>query len=77
MIISEIEYQRRLSLAAQKAAQAWCEPLTTTKIMDAELCMEFAKVLMKYMFEPNLNYATDADLLKEVSRRVLSNNHAC
>jgi hypothetical protein len=29
----------------QRAAQAWCQPKTKYKVMDVELCYEFAKIL--------------------------------
>ena len=34
--------------AMHKAAQAWCKPKTSTKIMDVELAEAFAEILDEY-----------------------------
>lgn len=36
-------------LALQKAAGAWCQPETSSKIMDVELATAFAEILDKYL----------------------------
>ena len=54
---------RRMTLtyARQLAAQAWCEPTTSKKIMDVELAEEFAKILVRECEE------------FEVDRRIIEN----
>ena len=57
------------TLALERAAQAWCEPDTCMKDMDATLCAAFARILDAEMFKPNLGCATTRQLLEELSAR--------
>jgi len=47
--------------ALQKAAQAWCKPLTENKEMDADLATEFANIIDELIETHNLNVEIDVD----------------
>ena len=53
-----------------KAAQAWCTPQTSSKIMDVELATAFAEILDEIWHQPWLGNATTKELLDEISARV-------
>ena len=57
------------SLALQKAAQAWCGEKTSSKEMDSDLAIEFAKILDEIWSKPWLGNATTKELLDEVGAR--------
>lgn len=57
-------------LAIQKAAQAWCKPITSNKVMDVELAYAFAEILDEIWSKPWLGNATTKELLNEISARI-------
>jgi len=57
-------------LALQKSAQAWCKPTTENKVMDVELCKEFAEILDEIWSQPWLGNATTGEMLDEIKARV-------
>lgn len=57
-------------LALEKAAQAWCAPDTSSRVMDAALCYQFAKILDAELWKAHLGCATTKDLLDELAARV-------
>ena len=61
--------EARMSLARQKAATAWQGMKTKDKVMDVDLAEEFAVVLRKEMFKPNLGCATTGEMLDELRSR--------
>ena len=68
--ISKKEHERRMVFARQEVAKAWCKK--TTKGLDRipELEEEFAKILVKHMYEVHLGCATTIELLAEISARI-------
>ena len=64
------EEERRMNFARQEAAGAWCGEKTKDKIMDPDLAEEFAKILVKQMYEPKLGCATTRSLLDEIRTRI-------
>jgi len=63
------KHERRMAFARQEAAQAWCGEKTSRKTMDIDLAEEFAKILVKYMYEPHLGCATTGELIDELKAR--------
>lgn len=62
---------RKISrLSIEKAAQAWCTPETSNKIMDVELAMAFAEILDEIWGKLWLGNATTKELLDELAARV-------
>lgn len=57
-------------VALQKAAQAWCTPATSNRVMDPELAEAFADILDGIWNQPWLGNATTRELLTEISARV-------
>lgn len=70
MSIPKKEMERRMVFARQEAAQAWCEEKTSNKVMDPELAEEFAKILVKHMYEPHMGCASTGEMLDEIKARV-------
>ena len=58
-----------MSLAREKAAQAWCKPTTSKIDMIPELAEAFAEVLNEVWSKPWLGNATTAELLDELRAR--------
>ena len=56
--------------ARGRAAQAWCTDKTSGKVMDAELCEEFAKILEEIWSKPWLGNATTRELIDEIKCRI-------
>ena len=54
----------------QRAAQAWCSPVTEKIEMDARLASEFATILFEEMNKPNLGGATTAEIIDELRARI-------
>jgi len=67
--ISKKEQERRMVFARQKAAQAWCHKKTSKKEMDADLCEEFAKILVLEMYEPHLGCSKTSKMQEEIDVR--------
>lgn len=59
-----------MDLATSLAAQVWCRPETSSKVMDPVLCQAFAEVLREVLTQPWLGNATTKQLLDEVAARV-------
>ena len=57
-------------LSREKAAQAWCKPTTSNKVMDAELAEAFAEILDEIWSRPWLGNATTGEMLDEIKARV-------
>jgi len=57
-------------LSRGKAAQAWCKPTTSGKVMDVELCEAFAEILDEIWSQPWLGNATTGEMLDEIKARV-------
>ena len=57
-------------LSREKAAQAWCKPTTSNKVMDVELAEAFADILDEIWSRPWLGNATTGELLDEIKARV-------
>ena len=68
-MISEKERKRRMELALQEAAGAWCEEKTSDKIMDPVLAEAFAKILVVHMYAPHLGCAITGELIDEIKAR--------
>ena len=64
------EQERRMNFAMQEAAAAWCGEKAKDKIMDADLAEEFAKILVKHMYEPHLGCASTRELIDEIKTRI-------
>ena len=64
------EQERRMRFAREEAAKAWCGEKTKDKTIDADLAEEFAKILVKHMYEPHLGCATTGELLEEIKTRI-------
>ena len=64
------EVARQMVFMRQEAARAWCEPTTDHKVMDPELCEEFAKILRKHSYAPRLGCATTGELIREIMARI-------
>ena len=64
------EQERRMGFALQEAALAWCGDKAKNKEMDADLAEEFAKILVKHMYEPHLGCATTREILEELKVRI-------
>jgi len=64
------EQQRRMMFAIQEAAGAWQGEKTKDTEMDVDLAEEFAKILVKHMYEPHLGCATTGELLEEIKTRI-------
>ena len=64
------EHERRMRFAREEAAKAWCGEKAKDITMDAGLAEEFAKILVKHMYEPHLGCATTGELLAEIMERV-------
>ena len=65
-----METDTQLSLARQKAAQAWCAPTTENIVMIPEIAEEFAKILNEVWSQPWLGNATTRELLDEIKARI-------
>ena len=65
-----MEEIRRLSLAQQIAAKAWGGEKTRHLDMIPDLAIEFAKILVEYMYAPHLGCATTEELLIEIKTRI-------
>ncbi len=63
------EEKKPSEYALQKAASAWTQPTTSSKTMDTELAMEFAKILDEVLSKPWFGNATTKELLDELSAR--------
>ncbi len=59
-----------MSFALQEAAGAWCGKKARNKDMDADLAEEFAKILVKHMYDPKLGCATTREILEELKVRI-------
>jgi hypothetical protein len=57
-------------LSREKAAQAWCKPTTSNKVIDAELAEAFAEILDEIWSRPWLGNATTGEMLDEIKARV-------
>jgi len=64
------EEQRRMMFAIQEAAGAWGGEKTKGKTMDVDLAEEFAKILVKHMYEPHLGCATTGEIIEELKTRI-------
>ena len=64
------EQERRMGFALQEAAGAWCGKKARHKEMDADLAEEFAKILVKHMYDPKLGCATTGEILEELRARI-------
>lgn len=53
----------------EKAAQAWCKPTTSSKVMDPDLAEAFAEVLDEIWSKPWLGNATTKELRVELECR--------
>lgn len=53
----------------EKAAQAWCKPRTSHKVMDPDLAEAFAEVLDEIWSQPWLGNATTKELRAELASR--------
>jgi hypothetical protein len=62
--------------ALHLAAQAWCAPGVTHKVVDPDLCVAFASILERELRKPWLGNATTAELLDEVHSRCGSLQYA-
>jgi len=69
MSISDKEHERRMVFAREEAGKAWCGEKTIGKVMDTDLAMEFAEILVKHMHEPHLGCATTRELFAELEAR--------
>ena len=58
------------NLAIEKAAQVWCKPSCSDKVMDTVLATAFAEVLDEIWNQPWLGNATCRELLDELSTRI-------
>lgn len=58
-----------MRLCREKAAQAWCQPTTSSKEMDVELCEAFAVILNEVWSKPWLGNATTKEMLEELQAR--------
>lgn len=58
-----------IELCREKAAQAWCQPKTSHKPMDADLCEAFAQILNEIWSQPWLGNATTGELIEELKAR--------
>jgi hypothetical protein len=58
-----------MSLSRERAAQAWCKPTTSHKVMDPELAEAFAEILNEIWSQPWLGNATSFQLLEELTSR--------
>ena len=63
------EKTRPSELSLGKAAQAWCMPYTSNKVMDEELATAFAEILDDIWSKPWLGNATTKELLDEIAAR--------
>ena len=63
------EEKQRMISALQESAKAWCGKNTSGKVMDIDLAKEFAKILVKHMYDPHLKYARTDRLQKEINLR--------
>jgi hypothetical protein len=68
--IAPTELARRMVFAREKAAQAWCEPTTSDRLMDVALAEAFAGILVAEMYLPKLGCATTGELLRELEARI-------
>lgn len=59
-----------LTLAREKAAQAWCTEATEHIAMIPELAEAFAVILNEIWSEPWLGNATTGEMLEEIKSRV-------
>ena len=57
----------------ERAAQAWCTPETSKKVMDMELAEAFANILDDIRSESWLGNATTAELIEELKARCTLN----
>jgi predicted small metal-binding protein len=64
------EHERRMNFAREEAARIWCLPETEKITMDADLAEEFAKILVKHMYEPHLGCATTGEIIEELKARI-------
>ena len=64
------EQERRMGFAMQEAAGAWCGEKAKDITMDTDLAEEFAKILVKHMYDPKLGCATTRELLDEIRTRI-------
>ena len=53
----------------ERAAQAWCDPRTENRVMDAELAYVFAEIIDEIWSKPWLGNATTRELIEELSAR--------
>ena len=58
-----------ISLAREKAVQAWCKETTKHKEMDVELAEAFAEILDEIWSKPWLGNATTGEMLQELTSR--------
>ena len=56
-------------LSLERAAQAWCTPKTSSKVMDTELAIAFAEILDEVKGKPLLGYSTTKELIDEIAAR--------
>jgi hypothetical protein len=62
--------EKKLNTALEKVAQAWCHHTTSDKVLDPELALVFAEILMKEMFVAKLHLASNEELLEEIRSRM-------
>jgi hypothetical protein len=67
--MNKAERERRMAFARQEAAKAWGKKKTSDKIMDSVLAEEFAKILVKHMYEPHLGCAKTSTMSSEIKTR--------
>jgi hypothetical protein len=57
-------------LSIQKAAQVWCKPAVSHKVMDVDLAEAFAETLDEIWSKPWLGNATTQELIDELTTRI-------
>jgi hypothetical protein len=64
--------------ARQLAAQAWCHPKTSHKVMDTDLCEAFADILVNFGLNggsPELSPEDDLEMRRAMHKFNLQMNH--
>ena len=69
MSISDKEHERRMVFAREEAGKAWYGEKTIEKVMDTDLAMKFAEILVKHMYAPHLGCASTRELFTELEAR--------
>lgn len=70
-LVEELEKRQEAFLdeARQAAAQCWCDPATSSKVMDPELYEAFAKRLANWM-ETAASYSRNAEYMRGILQEV-------